>query len=772
MNSIIKISVHFNYIMFLEAPAVSRELKFLEYSSDLVVVGGGLAGVCAALSAARSGLKVSFIQDRPVLGGNSSSEVRLWILGATSHMGNNNRWARESGIINEIMVENLYSNKEGNPIIFDSILLDKVKKEKNISLFLNTSIYHVDKFDNDTISSVIGYCSQNETKYVFNSKLFCDCSGDGIIGFLSGAAFRMGAESSDEFGEKFAPTNEYGELLGHSIYFYSKDTGSPVKYNPPSFALDVSKEIPRYKSFNSKDFGCRLWWIEYGGRKDTVHDTEEIKWELWKVVYGVWNHIKNSGEFPDAENLTLEWVGMIPGKRESRRFEGDYMIVQQDIVEQRMHADAVAFGGWSIDLHPGDGVFSEKPGCNQWHSKGTYQIPYRSLYSRNITNLFFAGRIISASHVAFGSTRVMATSAYLGQAVGNAAYLCKQKNCTPKELYTLNHVSELQSYLAKKGHFIPGLMPIDTDNLINQAVIKTSSVLQLESLPGNGDWYILEESIAQLLPVKTGKIPDFTLSIRGLKETQLDVEIRISSKLGNFTPDVTLGKQCHNIILGVNELCITSDYKLEEDQYVFFTIHKNSNVQVEYSDVRITGVLSVFNTINVAVSNYGKQEAPENIGIDSFEFWVPKRRPEGKNLAFSLSEPITSFELANLTSLIQRPTIQTNAWVASLNDERPEISIRWEKKQEISQIKCCFDTDWDHPMESVLINHPESIIPFCVQDFSIYDDSDNLVFEKIGNYKTLVELNLQIPIHSSELIIRLSKTNEQIPVSLFSIQIY
>ncbi len=758
--------------MFLEAPASCRELKLLEFTSDLVVVGGGLAGVCAAISAARSGLQVSLIQDRPVLGGNSSSEVRLWILGATSHMGNNNRWARESGVINEIMIENLHSNKEGNPIIFDSILLDKVKKEKNISLFLNTCIYHVDKLDNDTISSVIGYCSQNETKYIFHSKLFSDCSGDGIVGFLSGAAFRMGAESSDEFGEKFAPSSEYGELLGHSIYFYSKDTGMPVKYNPPSFALDVSKEIPRYKSFNSKDFGCRLWWIEYGGRKDTVHDTEEIKWELWKVVYGVWNHIKNSGEFPEAENLTLEWVGMIPGKRESRRFEGDYMIIQQDIVEQRKHADAVAFGGWSIDLHPGDGVFSEKPGCNQWHSKGIYQIPYRSLYSRNITNLFFAGRIISASHVAFGSTRVMATSAYLGQAVGNAAYLCLQKNCTPKELYTLNHITELQSYLGKAGHFIPGVLPTDTDNLINQAQIVTSSELQLSSLAGNGEWYILEESIAQLLPIKSGKIPDFKFPIIGLEETKLDVEIRLSSKIGNFTPDVTIFKHSLDVVAGSNELVISSDYQLLEDQYVFFIIHKNSKVKVEYSDVRITGVLSVFNTINVAVSNYGKQEAPENIGIDSFDFWVPKRRPEGKNLAFSLSQPLMGFELANLTSLIQRPTFQTNAWVASLHDDSPELRIKWEQKQTLQTLKICFDPDWDHPLESVLINHPESIIPFCVQDVRIYDDHNNLVFEKVGNYETIISINLAVPLSTRELVIRLAKAHTHIPVSLFSIQIY
>ena len=391
-----------------------RAPKTKRIDSDLVIVGGGLAGTCAAITAARARIKVVLVQDRPVLGGNARSEVRLWALGATSHMGNNNRWAREGGVIDEILVENMYRNKEGNALIFDTVLLEKVTNEPNITLLLNTAASGVDKSDADTIQSVRAFCSQNSTQYELYAPLFCDASGDGIVAFQAGAAFRMGAEASDEFGEKFAPSDEYGYLLGHSIYFYSKDVGQPVRFVPPSYALDDISKIPRYRSFNTAIDGCRLWWIEYGGRLDTVHETETIKWQLWKVVYGVWNYIKNSGEFPDAENLTLEWIGQIPGKRESRRFEGDYMMIQQDIIEQRQHYDAVSFGGWSIDLHPADGVFSERPGCDQWHAKGVYQVPYRTQYSKNIRNLFITGRIMSASHVAFGSTRVMLTLASAG----------------------------------------------------------------------------------------------------------------------------------------------------------------------------------------------------------------------------------------------------------------------------------------------------------------------------------------------------------------------
>jgi hypothetical protein len=339
-----------------EFEAGGRAPRHEHLSRDLVVVGGGMAGLCCAITAARQGVRVVLVQDRPVLGGNASSEVRLWMLGATSHMGNNNRWAREGGVIDEIMVENVWRNPEGNPILFDSLLLEWVVREPNIMLLLNTAVSKAAKNAGGEIQSVTAYCSQSETHYTLTAPLFCDASGDGVLAYLAGAAFRMGAEATSEFGEGLGASVPTNDLLGHSLYFYSRDTGKPVTYVPPAFALQDITRIPRYRELRVSDTGCRLWWLEYGGNMDTVHGTEEIKWELWRVAYGVWNYIKNSGEFPGAANLTLEWMGMIPGKRESRRFEGDHILTQQDIVEQRLHYDAVSVGGWAIDLHPADGV--------------------------------------------------------------------------------------------------------------------------------------------------------------------------------------------------------------------------------------------------------------------------------------------------------------------------------------------------------------------------------------------------------------------------------
>lgn len=760
--------------MIKKDPSTDRKFLCNEIRADLVITGGGLSGVCCAITAARAGLTVALVQDRPVLGGNSSSEVRLWVLGATSHMGNNNRWAREGGVIDEILVENMYRNPEGNAVIYDTVLLDKVVSEPNITLLLNTVVTEVEKsdVDSDIITSIHAFCSQNSTSYNLHASLFCDASGDGVVGFLSGAAFRMGAESIEEFGEKFAPSHEYGELLGHSLYFYTKDTGRSVKFVAPSFALDDITKIPRFKKFNAKEHGCQLWWIEYGGRLDTVHDTETIKWELWKVVYGVWNYIKNSGNFPESENLTLEWVGTIPGKRESRRFEGDYILRQQDIVEQRMHPDAVSFGGWSVDLHPADGVFSEKPGCNQWHSKGIYSIPYRCFYSRNIKNLFLAGRIISASHVAFGSTRVMGTSAYSAQAVGMAAVLCKKYKVQPAGILSDEYLKELQQKLLRSGQHIPGVVYRDDQDLVRSAAIKASSELSLPELPEAGILKTLDPAVAQLVPLQKGRLPEFTVHANASGVTSLEVALCITSKPGNFTPDITLEEKSIPVLPGRNCIHLVFSCTLDEASYAFIVFKKNPDIQLHFSPRRITGILSVFNQINEAVSNYGKQTPPEDIGMDTFEFWCPQRRPGGQNIAIKFKAPLSCFGAENIRNGINRPTRQPNAWVADFNDKKPSIELSWEKEKSICEIIVKFDTDFDHPMETVLMGHPETVMPFCVSNYTFYNDRGEIVYRKTGNHQTINRIILDKAVHTRTLTLEVEHPSADVPAAVFEILCY
>jgi len=759
--------------MIIQEYTSKREVTKIEKKFDLVVVGGGMTGVCCAITAARQGIKVALIQDRPVLGGNASSEVRLWVLGATSHMGNNNRWSREGGVIDEILVENTFRNKEGNPVLFDMVLVDKVLAEKNIELFLNTVVFDIEKSSDNVISTVTAFNPQNQIEYNFAAKLFADCSGDGIVSYLSGASFRIGAEDKEENLELFAPDkNEYGELLGHSIFFYMKDTGKAVKYVAPDFALkDVEATIskvmkPEY--FSSNQHGCKYWWLEYGGRIDTIHDTEAIKFELWKVVYGIWDYIKNSGKYPEATNYTLEWVGVIPGKRESRRFKGHYMLTQQDVIEQHNYYDSVAYGGWSIDLHPADGVYSDKNGCNQWHSKGIYPIPYRCFVSYDIENLFIGGRLISASHVAFGSSRVMGTSAHGGQAIGVAAAFCIKENKNPAKFIEVEEVKKIQRALITTGQYIPQLKLNDFGGKVSTAKIDVSSELALSELKENGDYFRLDYPAAMLLPIK-GNIPKMRLKVKSSEITNLTIQIRASYKPFNFTPDAILFVKSYSLVEGQQELKIEFDEINVEKGYYFICFLKNSVVELAESDQLVTGIKSVFNYQNPAVSNYGTQRPPKKIGVETFELWCPMRRPKGKNFALKFSPALKGFESSNLRNEFFRPIIGTNAWVASLADESPTLTLMWNEIQKINKIRLFFDTDADHAMESVQMGHHDSIMPFCIKEYKILNDKGETIYLGTDNHQTINVIVFSKSISTISLTIQFQHPSALTPAAVFGV---
>ena len=746
----------------------NRKLNTEKIEVDFVVVGGGLAGVCASLAAARRGARVCLIQDRPVLGGNASSEVRVWALGATSHMGNNNRFSREGGIIDELMTENLRRNREGNPVLFDMVLIDKVLEEKNIRLLLNTAAYSVETDDSQArrIKSVTAFCSSSETVYRVSGRFFADCSGDGVLSWLSGVTARMGAEDRATYGEAFAPdVRKYGQLMGDTMFFYMKDTGKPVEYVAPDFALkDVEKYISKLENscyFNTSYHGCKYWWIEWGGRMDTVHDTEKIKRELWKVVYGIWDYVKNSGKYPQIKNYTLEWVGTIPGKRESRRMKGLYTLTQNDIVGQRHFADAVSYGGWAIDLHPADGVYAAGSACNQWHSKGVYQIPWRCFVGDEVENLFFAGRIISTSHVANGSTRVMCTGAHGAEAVGTAAALCLSSGFRPADFAASENASRLRLALEESGHFVPGFSETDSGNLLNSATVIASSTWSFRGFKADL-FRKLDRPAALALPL-VGKVPAFTVSIRAEKVTTLRAELRISAKVGNYTPDKTMDAKEITVTPGQVSAIVEFDAEVSELQYCFLTLCANPDISVGMSDALATGVVTVFNQKNEAVSNNGCQIAEGN-GFESFEFWCPDRRPEAKNLALQFAEPVLLYSTELFRNAYKRPYIATNAWASAPEDSAPSLRLHWKRPETISRMILFFDTDFDHAMETVQMGHPESVMPQCVKNYRIFDGSGKMIFEKNGNYQAVNDIRLDEPILTDNLSIEFDS-----PATMFHI---
>lgn len=422
-------------------------MKSKEHQVQFCVVGGGMAGMIAAIAAARKGTNTALIQDRPVLGGCASSEIRMWISGAH---GENNR---ETGIIEEIQLENKYRQTYPSYSVWDSILWEKARFQDNLTLLLNCSMNKVEHEDG-RILSVTGWQMTTETWHTVKSDLFADCTGDGTLGAMAGAEYRVGREERGEFGESIAPEKADKKTQGMSCLIQARETDRFQEYIPPSWAYRYNNDGELPDREHTLTGTQNFWWLEVGGMDDSIHDSEELRDELIKIAYGVWDHIKNRGDH-GADNWVLDWTGFLPGKRESRRLMGDHLLTQQDVDGAGKHfEDNVAFGGWTMDDHFPEGFYKKEAGTI-WHpAPSPYGIPYRSLYSRNISNLFFAGRNISATHTALSSTRVMGTTSLLGQAIGTAASIAAREGCGPRGVYE-NHIEELQQTLMTDDCYIP-----------------------------------------------------------------------------------------------------------------------------------------------------------------------------------------------------------------------------------------------------------------------------------------------------------------------------
>lgn len=446
--------------------------------ADFCVIGGGMAGVCAALAAARNGARVILVQDRSVLGGNASSEVRMHIVGADCH--GNRPGARETGLIEEFRLEDSFRNPHRSFSLWDLLLYEKVTENKNITLLLDSDCIGCETEVRDgvtRIASVRVLRHFTEDEFVIRASFFADCSGDGRLGSEAGADFRIGRESRDEYGESMALPRADSFTLGSSILFTARRHETPQPFVRPPWIRQFRREDFRFRPITGFEYG--YWWAEWGGHLDMIKDGESVRHELLRIALGIWDYVKNSGEHPDSSHWALDWVGAIPAKRESRRFLGDYVLTQGDVQSGRIFPDQVAYGGWWIDIHPPQGVdaIDEKP-CVQEHISSLYTIPLRALYSRNIANLFFAGRNISATHVAFASTRVMATCAVMGQAIGTAAALLSGRDALSiRSACDDAMLSAIQQTLLRQDAFLPGLANADSGDLARRAVCRASSAL-------------------------------------------------------------------------------------------------------------------------------------------------------------------------------------------------------------------------------------------------------------------------------------------------------
>ncbi|WP_223622379.1 FAD-dependent oxidoreductase [Microbacterium sp. EST19A] len=696
-------------------------MQHLPVHADVTVIGGGLAGTAAAIGAAREGATVALINNRPVLGGNASSEIRVWVCGATAHGAQ--KFARETGVMGELFRENQYRNPEGNPFLWDQVVLDAVRAEPNIRLFLNTDVRSVDAdgdADERSIRSVTAWQMDTERVLTFTSSHFIDATGDGLVGHLAGAHYRMGREPHSEFGEPWAPEVPDDDMLGSTMFFYTKDAGEPVRFVPPSITKDISAtSIVRNRPISTTANGCDYWWIEYGGELDSVQDAEHIRDELWGVVYGVWDHIKNSGEF-DAETLTLEWVGSVPGKREYRRFEGDVMLTQHDIMAQTRFPDSVGFGGWSIDLHPSGGMYSDDKGSEHLFTAGIYHIPFRSLYSRNVSNMLIAGRDISASHVAFGTTRVMATCAVTGEAAGVAAAICARESITPRTLAD-ERIGMLQQTLLRHDSSMLGIEWSDPADLALQATATASSTL--EHLTTDRDHDILDRrtfpfhdrDLAILFPVQPSfDGVDLLLHLSG--STELEAELWSTGGGENHIPVHRLDAARLTVDAGEHWASLPFSHEAPDGANVVVVLRRNAHASLVYEDRPAPyGILGLVSRTPRTSSAQAQSNA---WSAEELRRRAPIMRVHGATEALSPAQAIGG---------LQRPYDGPRLWSSDRLriDPTPWLALDWPQPVEIAKIDIVFNDDVD--IDLVNLHHhrtPWPVIPELVRDYRLEALSD------------------------------------------------
>ena len=664
-------------------------------SCDFMVAGGGIAGMCAAIAAARKGLSVLLVNDRSVLGGNASSEIGVGISGASHHGLNPAIYAKETGIVEEIRLRILkYMNGGGygKAAALDAVFGDMIYNEKQIRLVPNTLVCGCEVRDGKIERVYAKHCV-NSKVYEIEAQSYVDATGNGALAFESGAKYRIGRESKAEFQEYWAPDEADARTMGNTIYFETEDAGKEEGFIPPDFAHDITKmnflkDIDKPENFRGLSCYGPHWAYEFGGQLDILNDHDETELELRKLIYGIWDYVKNSGKYPQAKTRRLKRVYAKAGTRESRRFEGDYILNENDIENKVNFPDSVAIGGWPMDIHAPLGIYDTLPASNFVPVTGTYNIPFRCLYSVNVDNLYLAGRDISVTHIALGSTRVMATCGAVGQAVGTAAYLGKKYGKTPREICR-DHMGELQRLLLEDDQSI-----LHIREELPKARVNADAVKEYENIQADG-WMILERDYALTLMADSPRVESVSIMLRSRTDTLLRYRI-----LTGTHPETYLPQKQEK----VSTLKISKDFcgwipvpvgvPTGADGKVYLVFERNDNVDIAVGKKRTMGAVTM--RMHTETDHIGKNHdsvplKKEQTGYTAFDHVYEKQ----KNILFRDVEPRQHvFSPENVMNGYARPYGTQNLWLADM--DRPHtITVVPEEPVDITQLSVIFDDRLD-----------------------------------------------------------------------------
>ncbi len=689
-------------------------IETIHRSFDVVVVGGGISGTCAAISAARNGARTALVHERSTLGGNSSSEVRLYPEDTCSF----SPWIKESGILEEITVEERARNWE--PYIeglmnshWDLVLYEWVKREKNLSLFLNTTMREVVMRNEAHIQAIHAPQLGTEREFILAAPLFIDATGDGVLGFRAGADFHWGKEVQSEFHEVLAPAEPTTGLMGNTLFFRARDTGHPVTFKKPEWAAEFDTEADLTDRGHGH-FECGYWWIEVGTPLHPIKNNEEIRDEALRQLLGVWDHIKNhctdDSVREKARNFALEFVGFWPYKRESRRILGDYTLTEKDVRDPSLHPDDIAYGAWGIDIHVPGGIherhippYPEPRTDENFKQRGTipYGIPLRACYSRNVQNLLTAGRPIGASYVAFASSRVLPTGAIVGQGAGAAAALCAKYNCAPKTV-AADHAGELQQMLLRQDASIPGVENADPDDLARRAQVTASSESALR-FPESETFHKATLALGQVFPVATDHVDGVELLLQSssAQARQVTLSLRRVEHAWDLRPSPVIAKATATVQAG---------YK----GYVPFALHARTRPGSLYFasiDAQPELAWAMFSDIDGRPSQVPVGSTAADLPPGGF--WRPFTR--GRSLVLRVSPEQRPYTAQNVVRGTNRPDRWTNIFVSDPAQSLPAwIELRFPSPVQCNQVQITFDTDTSRRIALPLFHYPE-----CVKRYEV-----------------------------------------------------
>jgi hypothetical protein len=757
---------------------------------DVVVCGGGLAGFCAAIAAARLGARTCLIHNRPVLGGNSSSEIGVTPHGAAAF----HAYARETGIISEALIEErarnhaeIYENGWTNSV-WDMVLYDMVQRTPNLTLHLNTDIRGVDKLNPRHLAAVLATVQNAETQLRIEGGIFIDCTGDALVADAAGCEWRMGSEGRDEFNEPHAPPKASSDTMGNSIHFLCRDMGRPMPYSAPDWAVKFEDASYFYDQGRlPKEERGGFWWIEIGVPHHTIYDAETIRHELTRHALGVWDWMKNKDpKMKDrVRNYALDWIGQVPGKRESRRVMGRYFMTEHDVLNRTVFPDEIAFGGWFVDLHTPGGLLassSEPSAAAGGHENaydtfsdysamsycGPYGIPLRILLSKDCDNLMMAGRNVSVTHAALGTVRVMGTTALMGEAAGVAAAIATSRRHDFDQLLR-DDITDIQQHLLANGCFLPNYFNSSPRDLARTARISASSDAPIH-----------------------GVAPETPSFHEGLKiwkdQPQYHIE-RLEVRRGQFI--ATAGGPLSSV-----ELCLTN--RSDTPQHLDLRLYHADHIWDYRTE---TGPALASGTVTVPPGRQVWSNWPLNLHVNAGWLrldalanpnldWhasgkiVPghmavyqispnkmRRFGNGHTLAYRITPPQRPFTPDQILTGVTRPHRSTNLWISDPVQPLPQwIELQWPAPQTIREIQLIFP---GHLIREYHAYAPFYRDPQCPRDYvisALVDDRWQPLLTVEGNYQRRRSHTLSHPLLTTRLRVTVTASNGDPSAAIYEIR--